>query len=814
MDGPRLHAILIENFRSINRKIEVRLDAPVVIIHGPNGVGKTSFLSAIELALTGAIPSLARADPSYKAQLLYHGADEGRVVLNVRDVENAPDPISVTLRSRGLTASDKLNDAYARFFSERCNLAQSLLTQLLTIYQESDARVDSLLSRFVHELLGLDRLDALELGLEPGRDLRNARKIAPTYDDVERELDKITREINEARALLAQTDAAFKQSQTALQSALAVLEIQIPATTVEEAALERVLRSTDEERALIDLADKNRQLIALRRELGRQTQNQLSIERSSLEAAHARSQSELALWREVYSGQIDTALGDVRQLFPNAETPVDSNPGQAVADAMVLVSTDLERLEAVAEREQADAERRVQLEDAIVQARSRIAALGQEIASVAIDAGALSVALSQLIPHIHSDHCPVCDRDYSEVSEDPLSARVADRVAELTDQAERLRVLTAERTALERQLATLDRESEALKARALSSQASLDLQDRLTKLRKAVDSLRPLKDAAATGSNLIVAELNVRRRLVSMQTASGEQNALRLSIVEQAASLGLPEPDQVESLSVMLDRLDQHVRERELRLRARLEASNAARQHFEAARTHRKRILELGEVIARNEDARKRVTTAFAAAERIRADVRRILTVASTTRAAIIGRVFNDRLNSLWRDLFVRLAPGEAFVPAFRVPTHPQRRLVPALETRHRSGGTGGTPGAMLSTGNLNTAALTLFLALHLSVKPQLPWLILDDPVQSMDEVHITQFAALLRTLAKEHHRQVIITVHDRPLYDYLCLELSPAFSGDELITIELEMSAAGQTRVATRRRGYEPDTALKPVAA
>ena len=61
----------------------------------------------------------------------------------------------------------------------------------------------------------------------------------------------------------------------------------------------------------------------------------------------------------------------------------------------------------------------------------------------------------------------------------------------------------------------------------------------------------------------------------------------------------------------------------------------------------------------------------------------------------------------------------------------------------------------MLSAGNLNTAALTLFLALHLSVKPMLPWLVIDDPVQSMDEVHISQFAALLRTLSKEHGANV-----------------------------------------------------------
>ena len=50
----------------------------------------------------------------------------------------------------------------------------------------------------------------------------------------------------------------------------------------------------------------------------------------------------------------------------------------------------------------------------------------------------------------------------------------------------------------------------------------------------------------------------------------------------------------------------------------------------------------------------------------------------------------------------------------------------------------------MLSAGNLNTAALSLFLALHLAVEPRLPCLLLDDPVQAMDEVHIAQFAAVL----------------------------------------------------------------------
>src|SRR5439155_24173367 len=121
--------------------------------------------------------------------------------------------------------------------------------------------------------------------------------------------------------------------------------------------------------------------------------------------------------------------------------------------------------------------------------------------------------------------------------------------------------------------------------------------------------------------------------------------------------------------------------------------------------------------------------------------------------------------------------------PAFASPENSAGSVEAVLETHYRSGGKGGNPRAMLSAGNLNTAALTLFLALHLSVRPVLPWLIIDDPVQSMDDVHIAQFAALLRTLAKEHGRQIIISVHDRPLFDYLALELSPAFPGDQLIT-------------------------------
>lgn len=115
----------------------------------------------------------------------------------------------------------------------------------------------------------------------------------------------------------------------------------------------------------------------------------------------------------------------------------------------------------------------------------------------------------------------------------------------------------------------------------------------------------------------------------------------------------------------------------------------------------------------------------------------------------------------------------------------------------------------MLSQGNLNTAALTLFLALHLSVPLRMPWLILDDPVQSMDDVHTAQFAALLRTLSKGMNRQIIIAVHERALFDYLTLELSPAFPGDSLIAVEITRNAKGDAVANPRAFSFEADRAI-----
>ena len=135
----------------------------------------------------------------------------------------------------------------------------------------------------------------------------------------------------------------------------------------------------------------------------------------------------------------------------------------------------------------------------------------------------------------------------------------------------------------------------------------------------------------------------------------------------------------------------------------------------------------------------ERRTASIAELERRRSVMREVRSEAEEARVSAVRRVFTNSLNRAWRDLFVRLAPEEPFVPIFKVPDA-NRGVVATLETVHRDMKPGGPPAAMLSAGNLNTAALTLFLALNLLVERRSTVHFLDDQVQSMDEVHVAQF--------------------------------------------------------------------------
>jgi DNA repair protein SbcC/Rad50 len=116
----------------------------------------------------------------------------------------------------------------------------------------------------------------------------------------------------------------------------------------------------------------------------------------------------------------------------------------------------------------------------------------------------------------------------------------------------------------------------------------------------------------------------------------------------------------------------------------------------------------------------------------------------------------------------------------------------------------------VVSASNLNTAALSLFLSLNLIQNPEHRVLLLDDPVQNMDDIHVVQLAALLRALARETGRQLVIAVHERAMFEYLQLELGPTRSEDVLIAIELVREPDGlNTTIKSNTRVWKQDAVI-----
>ncbi|MBS86545.1 MULTISPECIES: AAA family ATPase [Alphaproteobacteria] len=802
MSEPILKEIDVTNFRSIRGHIHAPLDAKVVLIHGENGAGKTSLLSAIELALTGSVQSLSRADADYTKQLLHRLAEAGSVSLTTRAGE-LEQRYETLLDASGAHPVSMLDQRLAAFFSERAYLPQSMLGQLLQIYQESGSDADSPLAKFVGKLLGLDRLDALEAGLKPLTDIRNVRKVVEGWSGAETEKTRLERLVDSQTKTRSATTAGVDADLKRLQSLCDKLELGIDATEATIDTVADALRQSVDADAFETLTDRIRELGSIRREV---EQAEAAGGEGEAQARDAEAAGmHYADWMTRHSDRAATLRARIELLLPGVSLPGDL--GQYPTEALAqLRAADKEVGDRVAQARTDEA--RINAAHAELMAASdQRQTIDREIASISANAGSLASALAEVTAFLDGDVCPVCDRHFAETGQGPLEAHVHTKVRRLSGSAARLLTLGRSRGDVQLIVERLEREIEALGGRRIDAKTLADLDRRATEFKGAAIELESLAETLREGGRLLAEDVAARRAVSEIHSRNAALLAARETLGSFAISIGAAGLSESETFGDAASRLQLDLMERNKLLGARLEMRRQGAELIVTIRNARARRVEVDARIAADLALLARAEGALAKAQALRDHGISIRNTVDAVRSAIIRREFNDRLNRLWRDLFVRLAPAEPFVPAFRIPPSSTQRLQPKLITDHRFGGqTGGTPGAMLSAGNLNTAALTLFVALHLSVPKELPWLILDDPVQSMDDVHIAHFAALLRTLSKEHGRQIFIAVHDRQLFEYLRLELSPAFHDDSLLTIELSRGPRRDTLCSHQRYAYKEE--------
>jgi len=803
-----LRSLSLTDFRSIRGTVSVPLDASVVLIHGHNGIGKTSLLSAIELALTGGIDSLSRSDSKYLSYLVHKEAGEAKVAVTI-ERGHGQESRELTIRDGQVTGNPLLTQADSSFFSERCYLAQATMTRLLELYQGKESTDgDSALTKFVKDLLGLDHLDALVEGLHDAGHVARLKNALPAYRSALDQLPVLELRLQKLSADRTKLNDEIAILHTRLEHSLGTLGIKyferMPA-----ADIQLVAKDDENTKGLQRIALLRRNLIAAR-EQWRGIKSALSgtvIVEAERESSHVSEQ--LDSWRKSDGVQIERAFQSIAALFSDLSDPATVGPQRAIHDALQVVTKELRRCNELLKKDTEATAQIAALDEQVLRAQSRLTVLDQQIAGHLSDADKLTQALTALLPLVGDQICPVCGRDYNEVSTDSLHSHLSSKISSLVESAGRLQAFVRERSDAIRLQGDASRRREGLAANQLDPQVRTTLSLRAADLKEREQILSSLVPAATTGEQLLTAVNSTSRTLSDLRSKNEQAVGFRARLREFEEALELPPIPQSEETEAALDRFESLILKRDKEHSTAQEARSQILADVQERSKQSTRQNEFDMSIEATRAQFNALTAELQAFDGTVKQARELAKIARNVRSDIVRKVFDNSLNALWRDLFIRLAPSESFVPAFTLPERESGVVEAVLETHYRSGGKGGNPRAMLSAGNLNTAALTLFLALHLSVAKKFPCLIIDDPFQSMDEVHIAQLAALMRTLSRQHGRQIIIAVHEKPLFEYLSLELFPAFPEDRLITIELGTSADGHTLSDPRVISFAPDKAI-----
>lgn len=793
----RLQELVVENFRSIAGQLTVPLDGAITLIHGANGAGKTSLLSAIELSATGRVGFLEDQTGDARALLRNDNYPHGRVRLSIADERKGTRLGSFELNGNQVTGNPALSATEQTYFLERGFLPQTALGHLLESYTETSRQVDTALVRFVKSLVGLDELDALIDGLHASGDERRTRRVVAWSRAHERRI--------EMRRRRDEAERSRQSAQGDLDAGIAKLrgfsKDSPAATEVQELLRESLERGRGSETARADLAgleELRARMDALVSLTGTPGQwDSLVTKHEAARAADAQRAYES--WAAGPGTRTLKELNRVR--VESLRLPLTDLPQLTTAYAQAMnaaVEAVRSRANSVAANEDrvaniARLDRLVSITD------EEIHKLEQQAKSIPVpaDVRVLIDILRLSIPVAKTENCPLCDERYTGVG--TLSQHLSEKLHRLSDGARELVALEQELESTRADRANIAREVVLLR--------SLPLAEVSEPLDWVIRLLNGLSDEVDEGSRLHQAMKASQSRTAELAAAEAERSVVSHRLEEISRFLHV-DIDKL-SFAEANELLRREIAARTQRLQSSEIRRRREREIREAIEDSQKELQKWLDEIDLVENELLSLNSKIALAESRMKAARGVLRDAETTRSRLINEVFDQSLNGLWAQLFCRFAPSERYVPRFVKQTEASRSVDVRLETALPDGRTSGSPGAMLSYGNANSAALALFMALHLSAPTQLPWLIFDDPVQSMDDIHVANFAAIVRQLAYVHRRQVVIAIHQPELFDYLALELAPSTPQNSLVRVTLDRGS-GITEARVDRIVYSEEPSLQ----
>jgi exonuclease SbcC len=164
-----------------------------------------------------------------------------------------------------------------------------------------------------------------------------------------------------------------------------------------------------------------------------------------------------------------------------------------------------------------------------------------------------------------------------------------------------------------------------------------------------------------------------------------------------------------------------------------------------------------------------------------------------------------------FEELFRRLAKNPFF--NVTVSSAKVRRHTPEVDWHAIYGGREFPGYAVFSQGELNSCAIAFFLALATSHPSSLKFMVLDDPVQNMDEIHIEEFGNVLKFMKDILGYQIVVALHDESVYQFFKRQLHPTSKEQSLISYSFEPTDGGAEILKDTSADFDPSAFVANVA-
>ena len=668
--------LAVEAFRGFNDRVEFDLGASIVIVHGPNGMGKTSLFDAMQWLLLGELPRVANARLRVTEEHIvnaYRQGETAKVAGRVRLGDKVVDLTRVGDRSAS-TLTWEESGSHPLFGEE----AEAALEASFSASREMDLRTSL-------TACGLLQQDAARLVLKAKpRDRFAIFSQLLGLSDLEQFEDWSQSQAKQAKAALTEASNALLGAERAATYARAQLA-QALEFAAQRPAVESVIRR---------LADLIGSFVVL--EIAVPSSRDDAVGVSAVAQRFAQEFAALAVTLVSYIEASETAVP--------ADNEIDEDLAQV--DAETASTVDLlasQRASLIAAT------------SALEAARSAKEGLGRMAAAV--------------LPQLTGPDCPVCGQSIE-------LARVRRHLGELAGDDGSVDALSAAVDVLAAEISL----SEA-RLRDAHGRAE-DIRRRAQKLASRREELQIFQERlAAVRSSDIVRVTDppepMRELLAWLQSVRSEATLLAGVSQEYIAAVDASGGAEEARAAQDLGSAEANVRVRAASTQRAETANQAASLLHEAA---------------------------------------------SGARLDVVRSEF-ARLAPIAQNVFSRLDPHPTFTE-LELETDVLRSASTATaRVRDVTQGVAADPMVIFSSAQANIAAISYLIALNWTTASRVPVLMLDDPLQAMDDINVLGFADLCRHLRVG--RQVIVSTHERRFAQLLERKLTPHNDRDRTIVHE-----------------------------